>query len=162
DACRTNPFERRFRGASGGLASIDAPAGTLIAYATAPGKVAVDSDNQGTYKNSIYTSALLEALGQPNLTIEQVFKRVRVKVATTTNDAQVPWESSSLTGDFYFRPPTQAASTQSPTLADGDILFWESILNSRDPSDYRAYLQQFPNGRFAAIARKRAIPPRTQ
>jgi uncharacterized caspase-like protein len=101
DACRNNPFERRFRaGAGAGLAQIDAPAGTLIAYATAPGKVALD----GQGKHGTYTEALLKAMDVPGLRVEDVFKQVRIDVLKVTGSKQIPWESSSLTGDFLFRP----------------------------------------------------------
>ncbi|HZS84791.1 MAG TPA: caspase domain-containing protein [Stellaceae bacterium] len=110
DACRNNPFETRFRSVSGGLASIDAPEGTLIAYATAPGKVAAD----GQGRNALYTANLLRALDQPGLKVEDVFKRVRIAVSKATGGAQTPWESSSLTGDFYFRPPSLAMAPAAP------------------------------------------------
>jgi len=100
DACRNNPFERSFRGGGQGLAQINAPTGTLIAYATAPGKVAAD----GTGRNGLYTAELLAAMDTPEIKIEDVFKRVRANVVKKSNEAQTPWESSSLTGDFYFRP----------------------------------------------------------
>ena len=96
DACRNNPFERRMRGASRGLAAVDAARGTLVAYATAPGSVAADGDG----KNGLYTEELLEALREPGLKIEEVFKRVRINVARRSKGAQTPWESSSLTGDL--------------------------------------------------------------
>jgi len=100
DACRNNPFERRFRSMGGGLAQMDAPKGSLIAYATAPGKTAVDGDG----RNGLFTQELLKQMQVPGLTIEQVFKNVRREVARATRDNQIPWESSSLTGDFYFVP----------------------------------------------------------
>lgn len=111
DACRNNPFARSFRSTTSGLASIDAPAGTLIAYATAPGNVA--SDGQG--ENGLYTGQLVEALKLPGLKVEDVFKQVRIRVQRMSQGAQVPWESSSLTGDFYFTsaPP---ATTQTALL----------------------------------------------
>lgn len=101
DACRDNPFERRFRGAGGGLAPMNASdaKGTLIAYSTDPGKTASDGDSS----HSPYTQALIEALPLPNLTIEQVFKHVRRKVQDLTAGAQTPWETSSLTGEFSFK-----------------------------------------------------------
>jgi uncharacterized caspase-like protein len=81
DACRNNPFERRFRsGAGAGLAQIDAPAGTLIAYATAPGKIALDGDG----KHAPYTEALLRAMDTPGLRVEDVFKQVLISVLKTT------------------------------------------------------------------------------
>lgn len=107
DACRNNPFERRFRSVGGGLAQMDAPKGSLIAYATAPGKVASD----GSGKNGLYTQELLRQIQSPGLTLEAVFKRVRNGVMTASADAQIPWESSSLTGDFFFVPAANSASS---------------------------------------------------
>lgn len=98
DACRNNPFARSFRSSTRGLAPMAAPSGTLIAYATAPGSLA--SDGKGA--NGLYTEALLVALRVPGLKIEDVFKRVRVAVEEKTGGKQVPWESTSLKGDFYF------------------------------------------------------------
>jgi uncharacterized caspase-like protein len=103
DACRDNPFSRSLRSQQRGLASIDAPRGLLIAYATAPGKTAQD----GTERNGLYTSQLLKILQQPNLKVEDVFKRVRVAVTNASNGEQLPWESSSLVGDFYFSAQAQ-------------------------------------------------------
>ena len=100
DACRNNPFERRFRSTAGaGLAQMSAPTGTLIAYATAPGTVASD----GAGGNGLYTQELLKAMRQPGLPVEEVFKRVRTAVRTASQDAQTPWEASSLEGDFIYR-----------------------------------------------------------
>ena len=98
DACRNNPFARNFRSASNGLAQMDAPSGTLIAYATAPGSVASD----GGGKNGVYTQELLKFMRVSGLTIEDVLKRVRISVRALSQGKQTPWESSSLTGDFYF------------------------------------------------------------
>ena len=101
DACRNNPFERRWRGGSAGLAQMNAPEGTMIGYATAPGKVASDGEDS----NGLYTENLLKVIGTPGLAVEEIFKRVRVAVSRASNGDQVPWESSSLTGDFYFVAP---------------------------------------------------------
>lgn len=102
DACRDNPFARGFRrsrsAAGDGLRQVEAPTGTLIAYATAPGKTASD----GTGSNGLYTQELLSAMRVPGLTIEQVFKRVRIEVEAKSNGSQVPWENSSLKGEFFF------------------------------------------------------------
>lgn len=97
DACRNNPFSRSFRSADQGLARMDAPTGSLVAYATAPNSVA--SDGRGT--NGLYTKYLLENIGTPGITIEEVFKRVRIGVMGETGKKQVPWESSSIAGYFY-------------------------------------------------------------
>jgi uncharacterized caspase-like protein len=121
DACRSNPFlpsvgelagirRLRKRGAGqggqevvsapAGLAPLAAPRGTLVAFSTAPGAVAVDSPEE---KNSIYTRLLVERLATPGLPIERLFKEVRAEVAHRTGQKQVPWENSSLTGEFCFR-----------------------------------------------------------
>ena len=106
DACRNNPFSRSFRSVSNGLAQMDAPSGTLIAYATAPGSVASD----GSVRNGLYTQELLKNMAVPGLSIEEVFKRVRVAVRSATAGKQTPWESSSLTGDFYFTGSKSASN----------------------------------------------------
>jgi uncharacterized protein (TIGR02145 family) len=101
DACRNNPFERSWTRASSGkgLATMNAPSGTLIAYSTAPGRTASD----GSGKNSLYTTALLENIIIPDITILQMFQNVRVIVSQQSYKDQIPWESTSLVGDFYFR-----------------------------------------------------------
>lgn len=98
DACRNNPFSRSFRSGSAGLARMEAPTGSLIAYATAPGSVAADGEG----RNGVYTRHLLTNLQVPGLTIEKVLKNVRVAVLKETDRLQTPWESSSLTGEFVF------------------------------------------------------------
>lgn len=117
DACRNNPFLRNARSASIGLAQMDAPKGTLIAFSTAPGALAKD----GAGKNSVYTRHLLEKLFLPAAPIEQVFKEVRIAVAKETNDKQIPWESSSLMGDFYFAPPSSMAQPTTAQAVPSDI-----------------------------------------
>lgn len=107
DACRDNPFGRSFPSTARGLAAIDAPAGTLIAYATAPGKLARDGEGA----NSLYTGELVKAMRVPGLKIEEVFKRVRGAVQRQTRGEQVSWEASSLVGDFMFTLPGVAAVT---------------------------------------------------
>jgi hypothetical protein len=108
DACRNNPFARSFRSAARGLATVDAPRGTYIAYATAPGQVALDGDKG----NSPYASALARAIKIPGLTIEDTFKQARREVLKATADQQVPWETSSIVGSFYF-----AGAAEKPAVA---------------------------------------------
>ncbi len=132
DACRDNPFARKFRGGSRGLAFMDAPTGSFIAYATAPGSTADDGEPG---QNGIYTAELLKAMREPNLRIEEVFKKVRQGVLTRTGGRQNPWEASSLTGDFVFslsgggaiasRPPEPARpiyQAPKPTTEEVPIL----------------------------------------
>ena len=101
DACRDNPFARSFRNVDTGLAQMDAPSGTLIAYATAPGKVAADGVDSS---NSVYTRYLLEQLGVPGQEIGPALRAVRSHVVKITNGKQTPWESTSLMGSFYLTP----------------------------------------------------------
>ena len=115
DACRNNPFPRSFRSANAGLASMDAPSGTLIAYATAPGKVASD----GTGENGLYTQEVVKAIRRPGIKIEDAFKQVRSGVQTQTQGKQVPWESSSLVGDFYFSGSGKEDTSKLESLAEG-------------------------------------------
>jgi predicted Fe-Mo cluster-binding NifX family protein len=126
DACRDNPFQRSFRSASRGLAPVDAPTGTLIAYATAPGRTASDGDGA----NGLYTDEMLRVLKMPGLKVEDVLKRVRAGVVQRTNGVQTPWDASSLIGDFYFIPPTPpiaaapaiaAPSVAAPSVAPAQI-----------------------------------------
>lgn len=114
DACRNNPFARSLRVAAAGLAPLDAPAGTFIAFATAPGAIA----NDGIGDNGVYTKHLLAHLGKPGMPIEQLFKQVRISVMDETRGEQTPWESSSLRGDFAFRPGVPAGAEAAQLAAD--------------------------------------------
>jgi uncharacterized caspase-like protein len=147
DACRDNPFARGFRSVPRGLAQSLAPAGTFLAYATAPGDVAADGDGA----NSPYAAAILAALKTPGLALEEVFKRVGMQVRDRTGGQQTPWTSSSVFGDFYFRPPVQA-----PVAAEGyggqDVVVWNSIKDSIEPHDLETFLQVYPNSPLAPFA----------
>ena len=100
DACRNNPFEKRWRGATrgNGLAFMNAPHGSLIAYSTPPGQTAQD----GVGTHSPYTNALLEHIATPDITVLEMFQKVRSSVMLQSKGKQVPWESTSLTRSFYF------------------------------------------------------------
>jgi uncharacterized caspase-like protein len=99
DACRNNPFVSGFRSSILGLAAMDAPAGTLVAFSTAPGQVAAD----GTGDNGLYTQHLVSYMREPGLKVEDVFKRVRSAVRQESGGRQTPWENTSLEADFYFK-----------------------------------------------------------
>lgn len=156
DACRNNPFEGKTVAAPRGLAQMDAPVGTLLAFATAPGKLAADSGT-GNSANSLYALYLSKHLLTPGLPVESVFKRVREGVVKDTQQQQVPWESSSLQGEFAFVPGVAAAAREpAPDQeAAGELAFWNSIQTSNRADEYRAYLRQYPNGRFAVLAQAR-------
>ena len=160
DACRNNPLTRSFRSQVRGLAKMSAPTGSLVAYSTAPGDVAVDGEGA----NSPYTLALSQAMQTPNLPAEKVFKLVRNSVREATNNEQTPWEESSMTGsDFYFSlnvsiaietPGTATPSiTESAATTQQETVFWQSVKDSADPGMFEAYLQNYPNGAFANIAK---------
>jgi hypothetical protein len=108
DACRNNPFQRSFRSVQAGLAQMDAPTGTFIAFATAPGSVASD----GVGENGVYTKHLLAEMQKPGTQIEQLFKQVRIGVMAETKNQQIPWESSSLRGEFAFKAGAAQPSVQ--------------------------------------------------
>lgn len=155
DACRNNPFSGLVRGLRRGLAPVNAPAGTLIAFSTAPGEVALDGD--GT--NSPYTQALARAIPTPGLAIEEVFKRTRQSVMRTTSNVQVPWEHSSLTGRFFFVPQTNATPDGRDHLATGEtdvrlveLTEWERAKNADEVPAYKAFLKKYPSGAFAELA----------
>ncbi|EGB16123.1 peptidase C14 caspase catalytic subunit p20 [Pseudodesulfovibrio mercurii] len=116
DACRNNPFARSMRSETTGLARMDAPTGSIMAYATAPGSVAADGEG----RNGVYTKNLLAAMNTPGLDIYDTFMQVRRGVIRDTGGRQTPWESSSLIGKFYFRekkPEPVAAPTPPPAPA---------------------------------------------
>ncbi len=144
DACRNNPLGSASRSASRGLARLEAPTGSYIAYATAPGEVAVDGDGA----NSPFSAALAETMLAPGLAIEQVFKQVRVKVLRATGGRQTPWDSSSLVHDFAF-VDAPAAETTSVELS-----LWRSVSASGDPGQIALFLQTFPRSRFAPEAKR--------
>ncbi len=100
DACRNNPFERSWsRSTNGnGMAVMNAPKGTFIGFATSPGQTA----NDGTGKNGTYTSALLRHINTSGISIDQLFTRINNTVDETTQGTQIPWKTSSLSGDYYF------------------------------------------------------------
>ena len=107
DACRNNPFGTRLATQARGLAPIDAPPGTLIAFATAPGSTAAD----GNGRNGLYTQHLVREIARPGAPIEEVFKAVRAGVRKDSRSAQVPWESTSLETSFAFRAAPEAKVT---------------------------------------------------
>jgi TPR repeat protein len=157
DACRDNPFATASRAFTRGLAPATAPSGTLIAYATAPGKVALDGENG----NSPYTAALAEAMRLAGSPIEDVFRRTRRKVLDVTAGKQTPWEHSSLTGEFYFVPKSAAPEASDRPVAGLDesasrrlaeIADWDRVKTSNDAEKLKAHLERYPDGLFSELA----------
>lgn len=142
DACRNNPFPSITSGAGHGLAIVDTKAGaagSFISYSTSPGSVAED----GSGENSPYTTAVLSVAKEPNLPIEEAFKRVRVAVNDATDGRQIPWDSSSLTTDFRFfgdqagKGPADQAKTGAGGVkqasATRSVEDWRKDLKGKDP-----------------------------
>jgi uncharacterized caspase-like protein len=165
DACRNNPLAMKLRSTTraivgNGLAPMQAPTGMMISYATKEGEVAED----GSGKNSPYTTALLKHLDTPGIEVGVMLRRVREEVLKVTNKRQTPTEYGSLLGEFYFKPamkdlPSVASQEHSPEI---DALFWRFIQDSKDPEDFKLYLNKLPNGIFADLARRtldRLDPP---
>ena len=104
DACRNNPIKKSRIGGEGGLAQMDAPAGTMIIYATGPGKVAVDGD--ASSRNGLFTAQLLKNISRPGLQVEEMFKAVVKGVQEDSKKlagiAQTPWMNSNFSGSFCF------------------------------------------------------------
>jgi formylglycine-generating enzyme required for sulfatase activity len=170
DACRNNPFQQAKRSISRGLGIMNvgrAERGTFIAYATSPGATAADGDG----RNGLYTKYLLQSLDVADSDIDKVFGRVRGAVVQETNGEQVPWTSSSMVGSFYFDPVQDSTASHAPVAvlkANPDAEqeqpvvkydpvqergFWERIKDSRNATDFKAYLERFSSGPRAAYAR---------
>lgn len=155
DACRDNPYVRSFRSTTRGLAIITkAPMGTIVSYSTSPGDVARD----GKDRNSPYTTFLIKYMKEPGLSIEQVFKSVRQKLNKETNGKQIPWELSSLQGDFFFVPGSSGKSdaiipTEKTTTAGDDL--------DDENSKLDAEKQRLEKER-AALAKKKTIDEKRQ
>jgi peptidyl-prolyl cis-trans isomerase C len=149
DACRDNPFMRRFRSATRGLAKAEAASGTLIHYATKPGSVASDGDG----KNGTYTEALLAMMSQPGVPVEQMLKRVANRVVDKTKGKQEPWVEGNLRGDFYFvfQGPTMVGVQQS--AVDSESEAWRMAEGAGNVAAMEAYLKEYPNGNYASAAR---------
>jgi len=166
DACRNNPFARSMRSAQQGLAQMDAPVGTLVSFATAPGSVALD--NVPGLRNGLFTTHLLEAIRRPAQKVEDVLKQVRGAVLKASSNRQVPWESSALVGDFYFHPPRADAGRPAPAPATAEVAavdtraaveeaLWEAVRDSQSRAEVQAYLNRYPDGRHAGAARRRLL-----
>jgi hypothetical protein len=158
DACRDNPVAVKSKSASKGLSRMDAPSGTLVAYATAPGTTASDE--------GYYAQSLAKHIKVPGLTLEDVFDRVGADVAKRTRNKQLPRVEDGLYEKVYFVPFTAPHPVSTPTLtrptsviapsystADpAEAAYWAEVKKSEDPADYASYLANYPNGRYLADA----------
>jgi hypothetical protein len=149
DACRNNPFGLDFRIDDKGLSQLDAPPGTLLAYATAPGNTAADGEGS----HGLYTDQLLREMVVPGAAVEDVFKRVRLAVRRASQGGQIPWESTSLESDFAFVPGKQ--KRDAAREFEADLAAWTELSQAEAPEKLEAFIRQRPGGKFAELAQFR-------
>jgi TPR repeat protein len=159
DACRNNPLTRNLARAMGtrgdqigrGLAAAESGIGTLISFSTQPGNVALD----GAGRNSPYTGPLVKRIATPGEDVLTTLTAVRNEVLAATGDKQVPWENHALRSKFYFSPGPEARPLD-PHQGE-EIEFWRSIRNTRNPLELKTYIDRYPNGVYAGLARERIV-----
>ena len=164
DACRNNPYSRRFRSAKRGLTMMYPASGTMILYATEPGNVAADGEGQ----NGVFTEHLLRAIDTPGLSVEEAFKKTAIEVKEVTQGKQIPWYEGLILGQFTFVPtsvvaaPLSSAPSRqviSPAVSQQssshEMLFWQSVESKPTLAGYKAYLTTYPDGLFSTLAKAR-------
>ena len=158
DACRDNPLARTLAGAMGarssevgsGMARSTSSLGTLISFSTQPGNVALDGDG----RNSPFAAALKQHIATPVDDLSTILINVRNDVVRTTAARQVPWEHSSLWERFYFATP--ASKTPATPLSQDqrlELALWNSVKDSADRTALRSYLDRYPQGTYAIVAK---------
>jgi len=153
DACRDNPFGATYQPAAKGLTLFAAPSGSLLAYSTAPGMVALDG--QGT--NGLYTSHLVQELGVAGANIEDAFKRVRLNVRLASKGQQVPWEITSWVEGEYLFPTArqQLTEAQREALLDEELARWAQVKTAQTIDPLADFIRQFPSGSTSELAQAR-------
>ena len=153
DACRDDPFAGSYRPPAKGLSQFDAPVGSLLAYATAPGSVAQDGDGE----NGLYTSNLLREFAVRGARLEDAFKRVRLNVRLASQGAQVPWESTSLEEDVYLFPTPRLAlsDAEQDRQLEQEINSWVRVRSSNDLQQLAGFIREYPSGSVSELAQAR-------
>lgn len=153
DACRDDPFAGTFRPAAKGLSQFDAPVGSLLAYATAPGDVAEDGDGQ----NGLYTSYLVREFSVPGVKLEDAFKRIRLGVRLASKGDQIPWESTSLEEDLYLVPQVTPVlnEAEKDQLLEREMTHWLRVKNTQNPEELAGFIREFPSGSASELAQSR-------
>jgi hypothetical protein len=165
DACRSNPFAKTFTAPGGagrsfavqrGLAAANPGGGTLIAYSTKPGAVALD----GSGANSPFAEALARHLRTPGLEVRQVLTRVRADVIAATRGEQYPWDNSGLLSDVYLagigKSSGQIGQPAPPPAPAAEDLVWDTIKDSGSAATFEIFVSKFPASPHAGEARARA------
>ncbi len=188
DACRDNPLARslarrmspsRSATVGQGLAQIKlietGGSGSVIAFSTSPGDVALDGDGQ----NSPFTTALLKHIDEPNASIQTVMTRVTGDVYNETDRRQRPWVNASLIGEVFLNKTAnqqvasleqgttgaQTSASTAPAAPSGpsnaalawerEKAVWDAAEGTGSKAAYEAYLRAYPTGTFAEIAREK-------
>ncbi len=168
DACRNNPFSAGTRGSTRGLARVTAPpGGTLVLYAASPGQTADDNDQE---RNGLFTKHLLQQLPRPGVDIEDAFEQIALAVKHDSNDRQIPYKEGNLLGQHFLagQPadakhlPPPALVTTGPNAAALELAFWQDSSKCGASECFKAYLQTYPNGRFAPLAQANLSRLRTR
>lgn len=152
DACRNNPFARSWKsfrnsGNSDGLAKISPPTGTLVLYATEPGKIASDGDD----RNGLFTGALLNQIKKPGVEYDQMVRALSAEVWRKSNKQQLPWKEGNALQEFYFvksapDTPKNASLPDDKNKTEQERVAWDLVKDSTNPFDFRFFLDEFPNG----------------
>jgi uncharacterized caspase-like protein len=150
DACRDDPFAGGYRPPSKGLSQFNAPVGSLIAFSTAPGDVALDGEGL----NGLYTSHLLREFSVQNARLEDAFKRVRLNVRLESGGKQIPWESTSLEEDLYLFPNAKSklSDSEREALFDKEVKDWGRVKVTNDLKVLVDFIREFPSGVTSELA----------
>ena len=154
DACRDNPFAANNQ-VPKGLTQMDAPSNTFLAYATAPGQVALDA---GSGSNGLYTEHLLREVAKEGVKIEDAFKRVRLSVRVASKGQQIPWETTSLENDFYFKRPLQSRALSESDIEsafEAQLIEWKAVRAATSVQKVEDYLRKYPSGAYSELAHHR-------
>jgi Caspase domain len=155
DACRDNPFGASFRPTQKGLSQFDAPSGSLLAFSTAPGRVAADTSGASA-QSGLYAEHLVRELSVRATRLEDALKRVRLAVRIASKGAQVPWESTSLESDvFLFPAARKLTEAELEAEIQRELDTWNRVKGSKETNEWAAFLRDWPSGRFAEIAQTR-------
>lgn len=154
DACRDDPFAGSWRPTQKGLSQFDAPSGSLVAYATAPGRVAFDGPVGG---NGLYTHHLLRELGVADSSVEDALKRVRLNVRMESRGRQIPWEMASLEESLYLFGPRAGQLTEADAERrfERELSAWSHVRQTTDLAALAAFIRAYPSGNAAELAQAR-------
>ena len=154
DAARKNPWQQIVSGRVRGLAHQPPIHGLTVIYPVAPGEVVGDAPRSA----NLFAVELLKSVKVPGLSFKEVFRRVRTSVAQATRDQQIPSESSPSPDDLVISSTRKTAATPAAPVRAADPVelgFWDTIKGSDNPADFKAYLDSYPDGPFAVVARAR-------